>query len=111
MKLFAVCFGDSANSPISQFLERGSEVDIETQDGGAAYKRISKMIPDVIVFDGDQRPSHVTQTLRAILRVKKLQDSQIIIVTKHAAPRFQEFSNLIRVRIVPPDEARALLPI
>lgn len=109
MKVFAVCFGDAASSPVSQMLSSGAANDVETKDGRAAYKRISQMVPDLVVFDGDQRPSHVAQTLRAILQLKKLQHTRIIVVAAHSSPQIAEFASDVRVQIVSPEEAREVL--
>jgi len=107
MKVFAVCFGESANSPVSQLLTSGAA---ETKDGGAAYRRISQMVPDLVVFDGDQRPSHVAQTLRAILQLKKLQHSRFVVVAAHPSQQIMEFASDARVRIVSPEKAGEVLP-
>lgn len=110
MKVFAVCFGDAASLPVSQLVASGVADDVEMKDGGAAYKRISRMVPDLVVFDGDRRPSHVAQTLRALLQLKKLQHSRFVIVCEHPSPQIMEFTGDARVRIVSPEEAGEALP-
>jgi len=110
MKVFVVSFGDGANSPVSRLVASGAPDDVETKDGGAAYKRISRMVPDLVVFDGDRRPGHVAQTLRAVLQLKKLQQSRFVVVAAHPSPQFMEFANDARLRIVSPEEAREVLP-
>lgn len=109
MKCFGICFGEPNPAVFGRLAERAETFDLETEDGGRAYSQISKIVPNLIIADGDQKPGHVVQTLRAVLQLKKLKDARIVIVTAERPERIVEFAKGTRVEVVSADELDAIL--
>jgi hypothetical protein len=109
MRCFGICFGEPDPAVFGRLAKWTETFHLETEDGGRAYTQISKMMPDLIIADGDQKPGHVVQTLRAVLQLKKLKDARIIIVTAERPERIIEFAKGTRVEVVSVDELDAIL--
>ena len=57
------------------------DVDVEYQDGEAAYKRMAAGLPDVAVFDLSIRPFHGLATAKAVAGLKGAADTTFIFLS------------------------------
>jgi len=64
---------------------QGWEVETESEDGGAAYRRIKERAPDVVVVDLSRKPSHGRETALALRSAKATAALPIVFVDGEGA--------------------------
>jgi CheY-like chemotaxis protein len=68
MKVMIIDFAETDH--IAAFVPSDVEIVVEKKDGNAAYKMVGEELPDVILINYQDKPSHGRQTAMAIKKRK-----------------------------------------
>ncbi len=78
MKVMIIDFAETNH--IAAFVPSNIEIIIEKKDGNAAYKMVGEELPDVILINYKDKPSHGRQTAIAIKKRKANSTIQIYFI-------------------------------
>ncbi|MBN1963248.1 MAG: hypothetical protein JW910_01290 [Anaerolineae bacterium] len=109
-KLFLVQWDEAlARQRAGDLREAGWDVEVETQDGGQAYRVIRAGQPDVVVVDLSQKPSHGRELARSLRLGKATRDLPIVFLDGDDANRAKTRNLLPGAIFCPDDVLPALL--
>lgn len=79
-KLFLVLWGEDLECRACGLRDSGWFVDVESEDGGQAYRLIRAEAPAVVVIDMGRRPSHGRKVARALQETQATRDLPLVFV-------------------------------
>jgi DNA-binding response OmpR family regulator len=71
---------ESARARAEALRAAGWTVDIESEDGARAYRRIREQQPDVVLVDLSVKPSHGLETIKSLAKTKATLSPALVIV-------------------------------
>ena len=70
----------SAQATAALVRAAGWHVDVESEDGGRAYRRVREQTPAAVVVNLGARPSHGRETVRSIVQAKATRTVRILAI-------------------------------
>lgn len=103
-KLFLVEWdADAANDRAAALRRDGWQVDVESENGGRAYRHIRTSVPDAVVIDLRRRPSHGREVGSALRELRATRTVPIVCIEDGEDEREQTRARIDGVRFSSPD--------
>lgn len=103
-KIFLVDWDASAASERAEALRRdGWHVEVETENGGRAYRHIRTSVPDAVVIDLRKRPSHGREVGSALRELRATREVPIVCIEEGDDAREQTRARIDGVRFAAAD--------
>ncbi|TMQ02976.1 MAG: hypothetical protein E6J90_44685 [Deltaproteobacteria bacterium] len=78
---------DSAQATAAVLRAAGWTVELESEDGGRAYRRVRTQTPEAVVVSLGAKPSHGRETIRSIVQPKATRGIRILAIGGSEADR------------------------
>lgn len=103
-KLFLVEWDADVASRNADALRRdGWQVDVESENGGRAYRHIRTSVPDAVVIDLRHRPSHGREVGSALRELRATRTVPIVCIEEDEDAREQTRARIDGVRFSSPE--------
>jgi len=104
-KIFLVDWDATAATARAEALRReGWLVEVETENGGRAYRHIRTSVPDAVVIDMRKRASHGREVGSALRELRATRALPIVCIEEDNDAREQTRARIEGVRFSSPDE-------
>ncbi|HZH98497.1 MAG TPA: hypothetical protein VEX38_05955 [Fimbriimonadaceae bacterium] len=77
--LYLLCWNPASTLP-ADLDQAGFDVEVESEDGGKAYRRLREETFAAVVFDMSKKPSHSLEVARAVGESKKMSALPLVFV-------------------------------